>query len=215
MTNGRFIVLEGIEGSGKSTQARLLVSRIRELGLPVVQTREPGGTPIGEAIRQTLLSHEFGEMMPATEALLNFASRAQHVSEVIRPALASGTHVVCDRFGDSTLAYQGGGRGLPLYDLDHIHRFATGGLHPDLRILLDVDPALGIARKRDQSGDLNRLDSESPEFHIRIREAFHVLAEADPAGWMVLNGTWDQDSLSDQIAQGVAERFPELEPIVQ
>ncbi len=152
MRRGEFIAFEGIDGSGKSTQSRMLAERIRALGRTVVLTREPGGTPIGEAIRSLLFDRTLGEFEPRAEALLHSAARAQHVAQVIEPALREGNAVVTDRFTDSTLAYQGGGNGLSLVDLETIQAFAVQGIEPDLRILIDVPPKTGLARRLADAG---------------------------------------------------------------
>lgn len=182
-----FITLEGPEGSGKSTQARLLAAYLRECGRDVVVTREPGGTAIGDQVRTILHDTANTSMSAEAEILLYSASRAQLVSEVIRPGLARGALVVCDRFADSTLAYQGYGRGLDLDELRAITHFATGGLVPNLTILLDIDVSRGLARRRDKGEEMNRLDLEEDAFHRRVRAGYQALSQADTGRWHVVD----------------------------
>lgn len=204
---GHFFVLEGTEGTGKSTQARLLAEWLSVAGHPVVLTREPGGTPLGEQIRQILLAPEGYAMLAATEALLYSAARAQHVGAVIRPALAKGQIVVCDRYTDSTLAYQGGGRGLPMAELVAAQALATGGLAPDLRILLDLPVTVGLARRFAAPEEVNRLDQADVAFHRRVRAAYLELVAADPAGWAVVSALGSPHEVADRITAAVAERL--------
>lgn len=183
---GMFITFEGPEGSGKTAQMRHLASYLREAGHAVRETREPGGTPIGDQIRTTILDPKNTAMVDRTEALLLQASRAQLVEEVIKPHLEEGEVVLCDRYADSTLAYQGYGHENNLATLQDIIHYATGGLKPDLTLLLDVDPRVGLQR-RNEAGDLNRLDALDLGFHLRVREGYHQLAEADPERWVVID----------------------------
>lgn len=178
---GLFLTLEGPEGSGKSTHIRHLATLLKRSGYhDVVQTREPGGTTIAEAIRGTLLMSYRGEpMIPVTEALLILAARSQHVTHVIEPALQRGAVVLCDRFSDSTIAYQGFGRGLDLRWLQEANRVVTNGRDPDLTLLLDVPVGLGLRRRRNARGHTNRLDRESARFHQRVRKGFLRLARVD------------------------------------
>ena len=185
-SRGLFLTLEGPEGSGKSTQLLLLGTALRKAGYSVSYTREPGGTKMAEAIRETLLSAPSKESItPETEALLVLAARSQHVAYMIRPALASGSIVLCDRFADSTFAYQGFGRGLSLPWLEMVNRTATGGLTPHLTLLLDVPASVGLARRR--RGHQNRLDRESAQFHRRVRRGFLTLASRTPRRIRVVN----------------------------
>ncbi len=186
---GRFITFEGPDGSGKTTQLRLLSMWLEQQGLPFVITREPGGTTIGEEIRKLLHDCAHTEMDARTEILLYSASRAQLVAEFIRPALAAGNIVLCDRYVDSTYAYQGYGRGLPLTDLQMITEFATGGLVPDLTLYLDVPAEIGLKRRLQSGETLTRLDREAITFHQRVRKGYHSLAHADPARWRMVDAT--------------------------
>jgi dTMP kinase len=187
------VTFEGPEGSGKTTQIRLLDGELRARGLSVVCTREPGGTPIAEQIRTVL--HDLGNqaMLPMTEALLYSAARAQHVTQIIRPALERGDFVISDRYAASTMAYQGYGHGLDLDKLRVITDFATGGLVPELLIYLDLDVEIGLQRKlRDQEagrGEWNRMDQQDIAFHQRVREGYLEMARQDPDHWLVLDAT--------------------------
>lgn len=182
-----FFTFEGPDGSGKTTQIRLLVRALEELAVPVLATREPGGTPIGNAVRTLLLDPAHREMSPRAEALLFNAARAQHVDQIIRPALAAGTIVLCDRFGDSTLAYQGYGHGQAIEPLRALIDFATNGLRPQLTFCLDVDAATGLRRK--QPDEWNRMEAQALAFHEAVRAGYHALAASDPERWVMLDGT--------------------------
>jgi dTMP kinase len=181
---GRLIAFEGVEGSGKSTQLELLRQALEGRGREVVVTREPGGTPAGERMRAVLLDPGV-ELHPRAEALLFAAARAELVDAVIRPALERGAVVLCDRFLDSSLAYQGDARGLGRGPVTEVNRFATGGLLPDLVVLLDLDPASGLRRR---SGELDRIEAQDLVFHRRVRQAFRDLAAADPRRFAVVDG---------------------------
>jgi dTMP kinase len=183
--SGILITFEGIEGSGKTTQLRRLATLLRQDGYRVVETREPGGTPVAERIREILLSapgkHPATESMTAVcEIYLILAARSQHVTHVIEPALQAGSIVLCDRFSDSTFAYQGYGRGLNLAALQEMNRLATGGLKPDLTLLFEVPVATGLARRRKFALEQNRLDHEAHEFHDKVRRGFLALAAREP-----------------------------------
>ncbi len=182
-----FVTFEGPEGSGKTTQVQLLTDFLKERGYPVLCAREPGGTVISEQIRQVILSKENHSISDATEALLYSAARAQIVSELIRPALDAGKIVLCDRYADSTLAYQGYGLGLDLAALRAITRFATGGLVPDRTFYIDVRVEFGLARKR--AGETNRLDEKSAAYHERVRAGYFEMIKAEPRRWIVIDGT--------------------------
>jgi dTMP kinase len=182
-----FITFEGLDGSGKTTQARSVAARLREAGYDVLLTREPGGTGIGDQIRDVLHSLNNTAMHPTTELLLYNASRAQLVAEVLRPHLAAGGLVICDRFYDSTLAYQGYGHQLDLDSLRAIIHFATGGLRPDITFFLDITPEDGLARRRQASlfgEEWNRLDDMELAFHQRVYEGYQALIAAEPQRWV-------------------------------
>jgi dTMP kinase len=183
---GLFIAFEGGDGAGKSTQAAQLAGALESRGLKVLRTREPGGTPIGEKLRSLVLDHGHGHIDAHTEALIFAASRAAHAGQVIRPALERGDIVLTDRYIDSSVAYQGAGRGLGTEAVRTVNEWATEGLQPDLTVLLDVDPAVG--RRRRTAGDAaeDRLESEADEFHARIRDAFLQLAASRPEAYLVL-----------------------------
>jgi dTMP kinase len=181
--SGRLIAFEGVEGAGKSTQLELLRQALEGRGREVVVTREPGGTLVGEQVRALLLDPGV-ELDPRAEALLFAAARAELVAEVIRPALERGAVVLSDRYLDSSLAYQGGARGLGRDPVEEVNRFATGGLPPDLVVLLDLDPADGLARR---ARDPDRIEAQDIDFHRRVREAFRDLAAADPGRFAVID----------------------------
>ncbi|AIT78967.1 dTMP kinase [Novosphingobium pentaromativorans] len=189
MTAGRFIALEGGEGAGKSTQARLLAEALRERGLEVVTTREPGGTPGAEAIRELLLHGDGDGWNPRAEALLFAAARSDHVEKLIRPAVERGAWVVCDRFLDSSRAYQGGGGGLSDADIRELHRIGSGGLLPDLTVLIEVSPSVASARLslRDTEGT-DRIGSRDTAYHARVAAAFAAFAEAETARFTRIDG---------------------------
>jgi len=182
-----FITLEGPEGSGKTSQMPLLADFLRQEGFDVLTTREPGGTPISEQIRTVLHSLRNTEMHPRTETLLFQAARAQHVEQVIRPHLAKGGVVLCDRFADSTLAYQGYGHQQDLAPLRSLIAFATGGLTPDLTLLLDLDVEIGLRRRSQGGGEWNRLDALEVAFHQRVRQGYHALVQAEPQRWVIID----------------------------
>jgi len=197
-----FLTLEGMEGCGKSTQAARLGQR---LGPDVIVTQEPGGTALGRQIRQLLLDHRHSEMAPATELLLYFADRAQHVQEVIRPALAAGRSVVSDRYVDSSIAYQGYGRGLPLDLLDAVARLATGGLRPDATFFLDVPIEAGLARVH-RRGAHDRVEAETLEFHERVRDGYLKLMAQDPARWERIDGTGSAEEVGERLLAAALSR---------
>ena len=200
---GRFITFEGPEGSGKSTQVALLRARLEKSGRQVTQTREPGGTPLGEALRRILLTSDGTGMTPLAEALLLSTDRAQHVAEVVRPALGAGCIVLGDRYVDSMLAYQGFGRELPLDVLEALARIATEALTPDLTILIDLDVTESLARRRRASetggGELNRFDVRAVQFHERVRHGFLALAEREPERFLVLDGAQSVEDVAEQV----------------
>jgi dTMP kinase len=200
---GLFITLEGVEGSGKSTQIRHLAKVLSKAGYRVLQTREPGGTATAEAIRHILLtasSHE--PVTPQAEALLILAARCQHVTHLIKPALQRGTVVLCDRFSDSTLAYQGFARGIDLQWLRTANKVATGGLAPDLTLILDLPVSVGLARRRADRGQQNRLDRETKRFHRKVRRGFLALAAEEPGRMKIVN--------ANRLAQEVRDELTEI-----
>jgi dTMP kinase len=194
-----FIAFEGGEGTGKTTQARLLQQRLQDLGRSVLLTREPGGTVLGERLREIILqpsrrgsasnAASRSRIVPAAETFLFLAARAQLVSEVIRPALTEGTIVVCDRYNDSTIAYQGYGRGLDLEAVRGACDLATGGLRPDLSILLDLPVEAGLARKADGEDPEDSIGGETRDFHERVRRGFQQSVAAEPERWLVVDAT--------------------------
>jgi len=203
---GLFITFEGPDGSGKTTQAQLLYE------YPVFLTREPGGTGIGDQIREVLHSLENTEMLPQTEILLYSASRAQLVGQIIRPHLDRGEIVLCDRYADSTLAYQGYGHGLDLQVLQVITSFATGGLKPDLTIYLDIDIEEGLRRKlvAHQAGEAewNRMDQQELAFHHRVREGYLQMVAAEPERWVVIEAAQPADVAQQAIRAEVEAKLP-------
>jgi dTMP kinase len=198
---GFFITFEGPEGSGKSTQIHRLAGSLAELGHHVWTTREPGGTRVGEKIRPVLLAERQATMAPWTEALLFTAARAELVDEVIRPRLHHGEVVLCDRFSDSTLAYQGYGRGLDLASLARLQREATGGLSPDLTLLLNLPVEAGLARIPRTAQD--RLDREAVAFHQRVHAGYQEMAAAEPGRWREVDASLDPDTVARRILEHV------------
>ena len=205
-TSGLFIAFEGGDGAGKSTQAGLLATALQKRGLEVIRTREPGGTVIGEKLRSLVLDHGQGDIDPRTEALIFAASRAAHVHQTILPALERGAVVVCDRYIDSSVAYQGAGRGLGTDSVLEVNLWAVEGLRPDLTVLLDVDPLEGRGRRM-QNGPEDRLESEPDIFHALIRGAFLERAAADPAQYLVLPARNPVTDLADAILKAVEEHL--------
>ena len=210
---GLFIVFEGPDGSGKTTQSQLLLARLLDLGHDAVWTREPGGTRLGELIREVILhDSRYSELSPRVEALLLSAARSQHVEEVIRPALANGKIVICDRFMFSTTAYQGAGSGLDLGEIEDLNRFTTGGLLPDAVVLLDMDVELGIQRKHRYgpgSSGITRMELRGLDFHSRVRRQFLVMAEQAPDRWLVLDGRLPVEDIGATIWRRIEEELRE------
>lgn len=206
-TRGLFIVFEGGDGAGKSTQVALAKQWLESRGAKVTTTREPGGTQISEELRSLVLDHGHGDIDARTEALIYSAARAAHVQQVISPALEAGTHIICDRFVDSSLAYQGMGRALGFDAVASINDFATGGLKPDATIILDISAEHGRARRIAASGGVeqsDRLESEPDDFHERIRNAFLDLAARDPRRYLVLDATASVEQLHQSVVQHLA-----------
>jgi dTMP kinase len=202
-----FITFEGPEGSGKSSQITLLSAYLREQGFTVLETREPGGTQIGDQIRACLHDVANTMMTPVAEMLLYSASRAQLLGELIRPALTAGQVVLCDRYADSTIAYQGYGRGLDLADLAHVTRFATGELKPDLTLFLDIDVERGLARRTEGGEEMNRLDLEQVSFHQRVRQGYYQLVADDPDRWVVIDADRAIEEVQAELRQIVWARL--------
>ena len=198
---GYFVVFEGGEGAGKSTQEALLADALRVRGLTVVQTREPGGTPAGEAIRRVVLSPEFAGLDVRAEALLFAAARGEHADKVIRPALDRGDVVICDRYLDSSVAYQGFARGLGPKRIRDLSLWATQELVPDLTIVLDIDPVEGLGRFEER----DRLEAEPMEYHRQVRAAFLALAEEDPDRYLVLHAHEDREVIAEAILERVLQ----------
>jgi dTMP kinase len=203
-----FITLEGPDGSGKSMQIPLLAEFIRQRGYEVLTTREPGGTSIGDQIRQVIMKLGNTSMHPRTEILLFCAARAQIVEEVLKPALARGVVVISDRYMDSTLAYQGYGHNVDLNDLRQLLAFVTGGLKPDLTLLLDVDATVGLQRRQNSGGEWNRLDAYALDFHKRVREGYHELAKVEPQRWETIDAGQSPEMVQSAIQKIIEVRLP-------
>ena len=203
--NGLFITFEGGEGCGKSTQIATLKTRLEAMGKTVVQTREPGGTALGESVRNLLQYDDAGQgMSPEAELLLFAASRAQHVRELVAPAIAEGQIVLCDRFLDSTTVYQGVARAIDSKKVDTINQFAIGDTMPDLTILIDLPPEIGLARVHARSdGQLDRMENEAIEFFQAVRQGYLDLAKSEPKRFLVLDGSQTVEELETQIWQRV------------
>jgi len=212
-TRGKFITLEGIEGCGKSTQLAPLLDWLSERGIDHVCTKEPGGTVIGSAIRGILLNPDNEDMTPVCEALLYLADRAQHHAAVIAPALAQGKWVICDRYQDSTRAYQGAARGIDRKDLDRLFRLATNSLLPDLTLLLDLEPRVGLARANARNHSLRltgtegRFEAERLAFHQEVRRSYLGLAADEPARFAVVDAGQDPADVAARIREVVASRL--------
>lgn len=206
-----FITLEGPEGSGKSTQLTLVAEWLRSWQIPLVVTREPGGTEIGNQIRQVLMATSNLGMTAETEFLLFSASRAQLVQEVIRPSLAEGKVVLCDRYFDSSLAYQGYGRGLNLEYLRFITRFATEGIYPDLTLFLDIDVEQGLWRRRratqTEGAEWTRLDAQTVAFHERVRQGYHALARETPTRWHIIDADQPAEEVQAELRAVLKEEL--------
>ncbi|MGQ9610814.1 MAG: dTMP kinase [bacterium] len=204
---GIFISLEGIEGCGKSTQSKLLAQYFRKLGYCVILTREPGGTPIGEKIRDLLLDPKNDNMASITELLLYLASRTQHIIEVISPALSAGKIVICERFNDATLAYQGYARGLELDRVWKLINLATYGLEPDLTIVLDLDVKDGLARAEGRSNHKDRLESEDLIFHNKVRQGYHDIARKWTKRVKLIDANGSIDEVQTRIRESIKENI--------
>lgn len=198
---GVFVVFEGGDGVGKTTQVDRLVERLAGQGREVVRTFEPGDTGVGRLIRSMVLDPSTGDLSPRAESLLYAADKAQHLYAVVRPALDRGAVVVCDRYVDSMIAYQGAGRVLEPDEVEQVARWATEGLRPDLTVVLDVDPREAVGVKADR----DRLEAAGADFHARTRRFFLALADRDPQAYLVLDGRASRDQIADQIADRVAD----------
>ena len=203
-----FITIEGPEGSGKTTAVDAAVKELEKLGYQIVRTREPGGTPIAEQIRNVILDKNNTAMDQRTEALLYAASRRQHLVEKVWPALKEGKIVICDRYLDSSLAYQGGARGLGVDNILQVNSFATEGTFPDLTLLFDIDPELGLARIAANSDrEVNRLDLEEIEFHKKVRNTFLELAKRYPERFVVIDASQSREEVAKQTLEVMLSRI--------
>ena len=205
----RFITIEGVEGVGKSTNIAVLEELLRERGIDYIRTREPGGTDLAENIRALLLEGYDGRPAALSELLLIFAARADHLEKIIAPALKQGKWVVCDRFTDATFAYQGGGRGLPRETIAALETMVQGELRPDLTIILDLNPAIGLERVR-RRGELDRIERETIEFHARVRDCYLAIARRETERCAVIDASTDPDAVRKALRAAVAEKLPEL-----
>ena len=210
-----FISFEGPDGGGKTTQINALIPWLEAQGLEFVKTREPGGTIIGEEIRDVIMNMKNKSMFPRTEILLFCASRAQLVDELMRPTLAAGKILLCDRYTDSTLAYQGYGHGLNLDALGQLLDFATGGLKPDLTILLDIPAYSGLKRRLSNHEEWNRMDDYALEFHERVRKGYLTMAAREPGRFAVIDADRDRDVVQKDIREIIAGRLSALRPVME
>lgn len=204
---GKFITFEGGEGSGKSTQIKLLAEAFAKAGVPHIVTREPGGTPGAERIRELLVSGKTDRWLPETETLLFYAARLEHVKRHIEPALAEGKHVLCDRFADSTMVYQGAGKGLPDAFIQQLHNLSLGNFMPDLTLILDIDPEEGLKRANAQSHDEKRFEALGLEFHRRIRAAFQSLATREPGRCLLISAGQAKEALHRDVLDQLQKRL--------
>jgi dTMP kinase len=200
--SGRFITLEGGEGAGKTSNLHFITQRLRERGIDHVVTREPGGTPLAEEIRALLLQHREEKMCEMTELLMIFAARAQHLDQVIRPALEAGIWVVSDRFTDATYAYQGGGRGLNEHTIANLESLVQGGLRPDLTLVLDLPPKTGLERASKRAS-LDRFEREKLEFFDRVRASYHRRAAAEPSRCVLIDASRTLDLVQCDVLQAL------------
>lgn len=213
--NGIFITFEGIEGSGKSTLITLVSGALRKKGIRQLVTREPGGTDLGKSLRKVLLDPQGAHITILAELFLYAADRAQHVNDVLLPAIEAGKTVLCDRFSDATEAYQGYGRGIPLETVRAVDAQARAGLVPDLTVLLDLPPGAGLARARDRNlrnsaGDETRFDDEEIDFHERVREGYLAISGREPERFLILDGMAAPEDLARKIMEEIESRFGPL-----
>lgn len=204
---GRFITLEGGEGAGKSTQIARLRDTLKAQDLDVIVTREPGGTTGGDQIRELLVNGDTNRWEPLTEALLNYAARHEHLQKVITPALDAGTWVLCDRFSDSTMAYQGYGHGMNREVIRRLHRLIVGDVTPDLTLIFDMPVELGLERAHTRGEGEDRYERMGVEFHQRLRDGFLDIAKKDPARCKVVDAAGDMDSVAKSVLELVTDRF--------
>jgi dTMP kinase len=204
---GKFITFEGGEGSGKSTQARLLADALRKTGTTVVETREPGGSPFAERLRSFILDASLPPHVPLAEALLFYAARADHIAAVIGPAIDAGQWVICDRFSDSTRVYQGAAGALPSDSIEVLERLVVGGMSPDLTIVLDLPAEAGLARARARSNAADGYESRGDDYHGRLRAGFVELARNNPGRVRLIDGSRDRDTIAADVRATVAERL--------
>lgn len=203
-----FITIEGPEGSGKTTATNRVVQELERLGYQIVRTREPGGTPISEQIRNVILDKENTAMDPRTEALLYAAARRQHLVEKVWPATKKGKIVICDRYIDSSLAYQGGARGLGIDNIIDINMFATDNTWPDLTLLFDIKPELGLERiAKNKEREVNRLDLEKLEFHKKVRDTFLLLAKKQPNRFVIIDASKSQDEVYQDALKAILDKI--------
>lgn len=206
-STGRFITFEGGEGSGKSTQVALLAGALKGVGQETLVTREPGGVPGAEEIRALLVKGDVNRWTPLTEALLNYAARTEHLDKSIRPALAAGKWVLCDRFADSTMAYQGYGHGLDLQTIEHLHRLVVGEFAPDLTLILDIPVKEGLARANDGTGGEDRYERMDITFHESLRNGFLDIAQAQPDRCVVIDARQSLDDVAAAVSAAVTARL--------
>lgn len=207
MARGNFISFEGGEGAGKSTQTERLANALEDRSIPCLATREPGGSPGAESIRELLVRGEVGRWDPMSEALLHFAARRDHVMTVIEPALDEGTWVVCDRYTDSTIAYQGYGQGLEISIIEDLHRQTVGNLWPDATIILDIAVSQGLDRIVSRGGETHRYEQMEIDFHMRLREGFLKIARQNSERCVVVDAARPSDTVHDSIMTLIAQRF--------
>jgi dTMP kinase len=204
---GAFITFEGGEGSGKSTQIAMLEAAFAAAGSPCIKTREPGGTPSAERVRELLVTGDVDAWDPVSETLLFYAARCEHVTRLIKPALLAGTHVICDRFADSTAVYQGVGKGLSAAFIASLHQLALGDFRPDLTLILDIAPEQGLARAKGRAGHETRFEEMDIAFHQRIREGFLKIAEREADRCVVLSAAQDKDALHQQVLATIGKKL--------
>ena len=205
--SGKFITLEGTEGVGKSTNLAVIAQWLEMHSIPYIQTREPGGTPLAEQLRELLVSPREEKVEPKAERLMVFAARAQHLAEVVKPALARGEWVLCDRFTDATFAYQGAGRRLPKSLIEQLEQLVQEGLQPDCTVLLDLCPSVGLARAQER-GELDRFEAEAESFFERVREAYLQRAAADPKRFHIINADQSIEAVAADITKALDNMLP-------